>query len=68
MAKMNINPHNFLVKKIMGIVQHYDDDKYWRRREIVVNPKNKTCKLIKLYYLFILRSVMPTIMPQWEQI
>ena len=51
MAKMNINPHNFLVKKIMGIVQHYDDDKYWRRRKIVVNPKNKTCKLIKLYYL-----------------
>ena len=56
MAKMNINPHNFLVKKIMGIVQHYDDDKYWRRREIVVNPKNKTCKLIKLYYLFYIKK------------
>ena len=56
MAKMNINPNNFLIKKIMGIIQHYDSDKYWNRREIVVNPANKTNKLIKLYYLFYIKK------------
>ena len=34
MAKMNVNPNNCLIKKIMGIIQHYDSDKYWKRRKI----------------------------------
>lgn len=33
MAKMNVNPNNCLIKKIMGIIQHYDSDKYWKRRK-----------------------------------
>ena len=32
-------------------IQHYDGEKYWRRRAIVVDEKNKTCRLLKLYYL-----------------
>ena len=32
-------------------IQHYDGEKYWRRRAIVVDEKNKTCRLSKLYYL-----------------
>ncbi len=55
MAKMNVNPHNFFIKKIMGMVQHYDPDKYWRRREIVVNKENKTPKIIKLYFLYYIK-------------
>lgn len=49
MAKMNISPNNFWIKKLMGIIQHYDSDKYWKRRKIVVNSADKTNKLIKLY-------------------
>ena len=56
MAKMNVNPNNCLIKKIMGIIQHYDSDKYWKRRKIVVNPADKTNKLIKLYYLFYIKK------------
>ena len=55
MAKMNINPRSFLIKKIMGIVQHYDPDKYWKRRKIVVDKDNKTPTLIKLYYLYYIK-------------
>ena len=55
MAKMNINPRSFLIKKIMGIVQHYDPDKYWKRRKIVVDKDNKTQTLIKLYYLYYIK-------------
>ena len=52
MAKMNVDPNKGITKKIRYWVQHYDPDKYWKRREIVVNPKSKVPKLIKLYYLY----------------
>lgn len=52
---MNVNPHNYFIKKIMGIVQHYDPEKYWRRREIVVDKENKTPKIIKLYFLYYIK-------------
>lgn len=35
--------------KILSYVQHYNHEKYWRRRSIVVNPTNKIPFLIKLY-------------------
>lgn len=53
---MNVNPHNFFIKHIMGIVQHYDSDKYWKRREIVVDASNKTSKIIKLYFLYYIKK------------
>ena len=55
MSKMNINPNHNFIKKIMGIIQHYDSNKYWHRREIVVDINNKTPKIIKLYYLFYIK-------------
>ena len=55
MAKMNVNPRNRWIKKLMGIVQHYDPDKYWKRREIVVDKDNKTPKIIKLYFLYYIK-------------
>ena len=56
MAKMNVDPHNSLVKRIMGRVQHYNPDKYWKRREKVVNPNNKTPKLLKMWYLYYIKK------------
>ena len=56
MAKMNVNPDNSFIKKIMGIVQHYNSEKYWKRRKIVVDKTNKTPKLIKLIYLFYIKK------------
>jgi len=56
MSKMNINPHNRIVQLIMGHVQHYNPNKYWRRRAIVVNPDNKTPKIIKLLYLYYIKK------------
>lgn len=56
MAKMNVNPRNYWIRQIMGYVQHYNPEKYWRRREIVVDPTNKTPYLIKLWYLYYIKK------------
>lgn len=56
MTKMNVDPHNHFIKNIMGLVQHYNPEKYWKRREIVVDPNNKTLKIIKLYYLYYIKK------------
>ena len=52
---MNVDPRNPFIRYIMGIVQHYNPEKYWNRREIVVDPNNKTSKLLKLYYLYYIK-------------
>ncbi len=38
-----------------SIIQHYNHDKYWKRRSIVVNPHNRTSILMKLYYLWYIK-------------
>lgn len=45
-----------LVAFIKGIIQHYNPKKYWRRRAVVVNPRSKTPKIIKLWYLFYIKK------------
>lgn len=42
-------------KFIMGLIQHYNHDKYWRRRIILINPNDKCPLLLKLYYLFYIK-------------
>ena len=32
---MGVNIQNPIIKKILGIVQHYDADKYWKMRDKV---------------------------------
>lgn len=44
---------NFLLCKI----QSYDGKKYWKRRAIVTNPNDRTCVLLKLYYLFCMKRI-----------
>lgn len=41
--------------KIMALIQHYDHEKYWRRRSIVIDPNAKCCLLKKLYYLLYIK-------------
>ena len=56
MAKMNVDPNKGISKMIRCWVQHYDPEKYWRRRAIVVDPKSRVPKLIKLYYLYYIKK------------
>lgn len=46
---------NRLEAKMRGIVQHYDEKKYWKRYHIVTNPYSKTPKLLKYCYLFYIK-------------
>ena len=65
---MNVNPHNKYIRIIAGYVQHYNPEKYWRRRGIVVDPNNKTPKIIKLLYLYYIKNVTLSTMHHLEQI
>ena len=38
-------------------ILHYNHDKYWKRRNSIINPKSKTPKLIKILYLLYLRKI-----------
>ena len=42
-------------KKILSIIQHYNHEKYWKRRSIVTSPAARTPILIKLYYLYYIK-------------
>lgn len=40
----------------MGFIQGYNHEKYWRRREVVTNPNDRTALFIKLYYLYYIKK------------
>lgn len=44
-------------KFFLSLIQHYNHDKYWKRRSIVVNPQNNTPLFLKLYYLFYIKRI-----------
>lgn len=48
---------SFFQKKILQIIQHYNHEKYWRYRSVVVNPHNKTPYIVKLWYLLYIKRV-----------
>ena len=54
---MEIDSDNRYIKWFMSIINHYNHDKYWRRREIVVNQEIRAPKIIRLYYLFYIKRV-----------
>lgn len=37
---------NIIVATVMYLVQHYTLQKYWKMRSIVIDPNNKTPKLL----------------------
>ena len=37
---------------ILGLIQHYNHNTYWKMRQEVVNPESKKCTLIRLWYLY----------------
>lgn len=43
---------NLILNFIQNRVQHYNHEKYWKYRSIVVNPNSKVPKIIKIYMLF----------------
>lgn len=51
---MNVRYNNGLAKCILGIIQHYDREKYWTRREYVINPQ-KGRRIRKFIYLLYIK-------------
>lgn len=42
---------------LINNVQHYNSEKYWKYRAIVIDKDNKTCKLKKIYYLYKIKKM-----------
>lgn len=40
-----------------GTQRLYNHEKYWRKREVVINPNNKSALILKLYYLFYIKRI-----------
>ena len=47
----------YLQKCLLAWIHGYNHDKYWKRRNIVIDPQNKTPLLIKLYYLYWIKRI-----------
>lgn len=43
-------------KFLQSIVQHYNHDKYWRRRGYVIDPNSKKNLFLRLYYLYYIKK------------
>lgn len=43
--------------KILEYIKGYHHDKYWKRREEVINPKSKVPLIIRLYYLYYIKKI-----------
>lgn len=53
--KMNINPDKKMIKFIKSLVQRYNHEKYWKMRFEVINPLSKKPKIVRLYYLYLIK-------------
>jgi hypothetical protein len=40
-----------ITRWLMSIVNGYNHEKYWRRRELVIDPHSRLFLTIKVYYL-----------------
>jgi len=43
-------------KLIWNHIRHYNHEKYWKRRALVINPDARIPKLLKLYYLYYVKK------------
>ena len=50
---MNVDYHKFPAKNILAMIQHYNPEKYWKRRDYVIRPGGM--KLVKLFYLLYIK-------------
>lgn len=41
---------------LLSWIQHYNHEKYWKRRAVVTNPQNKSNLLLKLWYLYYIKK------------
>lgn len=49
---MNINKNKGIIFFMKCWQQHYNPNKYWKMRNIVVNPSINKSMLLKVFYLF----------------
>ena len=54
---MAINTESQFIQKFMSFINHYDYEKYWKRRVVVVNPDIPANRIKRLYYLFYIKKV-----------
>lgn len=48
---------DIIKKKLANILCHYNYDKYWKRRNVVINPNSKYPKIIVYYFWIYLKYI-----------
>lgn len=43
---MSVNWKNPFVKKVLGIIQHYDENTYWKLREKIIKNRGGTAFMV----------------------
>lgn len=51
--KVKLNPIEHFLR---GSVQHFNQEKYWKRRKLVVAAESRIPKLIRYYYLYYIKK------------
>lgn len=54
---VNVNLNNSFTRVVLNTIQHYNHEKYWRYRNEVINLNSKLPKLVRLYYLFVIKRM-----------
>jgi serine O-acetyltransferase len=52
-----LSPEGVLGKYLLSLIKGYNHDKYWKRRAILTNSKDRTPIFIKLYFLYYIKRV-----------
>ncbi len=52
----NFSFQNKFAHWVWARINHYDHNKYWKRRSIITDPNDKTFFLLKLYYLYYIKK------------
>lgn len=50
-------PKSKVGKYLNDLIKGYNHKKYWKRRSIVIDPKSKKNKILKLYYLWWIKRI-----------
>jgi serine acetyltransferase len=48
---------NKIGRMVLSYIQNYNHNKYWSRRNVVIDPNNHSPLLVKLYYLYYIKKV-----------
>lgn len=54
---MSVDAKKYFARHLLSLITHYNHEKYWRMRKVVLNTNDKHPRLLKLYYLLRIKKM-----------